>query len=454
MQARGLAWGEFMAMLRFVLGACVGAALLVLLSPPLASAAVPAGPVNVDETVTIALHNPTVTKAEQDVQIAQEQAQGAGAAREPNVNLSVTSVYNPNPASVTIPGAGGGAGTTFQIGRELTDTLNLSGSIPLWPRERWRAPMAAAEANVGATTESLNRTRQTVTYLTRQSFYQLLSAEELLVVAESAVKVAEKQLKLAEDTVAAGVAAPLDVYQARAVLADARVNLAKAQNAVELSRSSLAVQMGLPAATPVTIIPPGGPLPTPPPLDPAVATALRIRPEIAQLGYRRQQQEASIEAIKLQQRASVTLSANYAKPLDPGPSGLGSSGLSVTAAVGWNLYNGGKTNAELAAARIQLAEIDTTQRQVELGIGLEVRQAWLSLDNANKQLTAATEQERAAREALRIAELRYREGEGILLEVEQARLKLTQAQTAVAQARLQAFTAEAQLRYAVGVPAP
>jgi len=101
---------------------------------------------------------------------------------------------------------------------------------------------------------------------------------------------------------------------------------------------------------------------------------------------------------------------------------------------------------------VQLAQLDTSATQLELGITLDVRQAYLGLQNATAQLTAAGDARKAAAEALRIAQIRYENGQGIVLEIEQARLQLTQAETALAQAQFQAQVSAAQLTYALGEP--
>jgi outer membrane protein TolC len=298
---------------------------------------------------------------------------------------------------------------------------------------------------------SLERTRQQIAFQTRQAFYQFLSAMELLKVAQYNVTLAETQLKVAQATFDAGTAPKLDVFQAQATLADAQVGLARAQNGVDIARATLATQLGLPAGTPVEIQPPAE-LPTAPAqVEPLVATAISERPELRQLTYRRQQIDANIALIKLTKQPLVNLQAGYNQTL-VGGSLFGSNGLSFSANVAFTLYNGGKSRADLAAAQTQLTQITTIQHQTELGVTLDVRQAWLNLQNALQQLIAAAQQNTAAAEAVRIAQLRYNAGEGILLEWQQAALRSTQAQTSLAQARFQALTAAAQLQFAMGTP--
>ncbi len=402
-------------------------------------------PLTVEQAVALALQqNPTIVLAGQDVQAAQAQVAIARTNRSPQVNLTLTETYNPSPQSFNIDG------NEVALSQRFSTNAAVTGSVPVWPHTRWRAPIAAAQANVGATQSTQQRTRQQVAFATRQSFYQVLNAQELLTVAQDAVRVAREQLRLARSTVDAGLAAPLDVFQAQAALSNAEVNAQRAQNAVDLAVAALVTQIGLPAGTPLRV---QGPAELPAAAGELAAltqTALAQRPELTQLNFRRAQVRANMELIRLEKKPLINVQASWNKSLFSDASALGGDGFTVSAAAAVNLFNGGRTNAELDAARIQLAQLDTTARQIELGITLDVRSAWLGLQNALQQLTAAEEGRRAAAEALRIAELRYQNGEGIVLEVEQARLNLTQASTAQAQARYQAQVSAAQLQLAVG----
>jgi len=406
----------------------------------------PPTPLTVEQAVALALQqNPTVTLARQNVQYALTQVNVARANGRPNVALNAQGSYVPSPTTTNF----NGSNITLTPMYSAAGTLTVS--QPVWPRTEWQAPINSANANVGINEETLQRTRQQIVFQTRQAYYQVLGNYELQAAAQDAVTVAQTQLKLAESTVNAGLAAPLDIYQARAVLANAQVSAVQAKNAVDVALANLAADIGLPASTPLTIEMSTRLPALPPDLARLTQQAIRQRPELAQLTFRRRQLQASIDLFHLEHQPIVSLSASYAQPL-VGTNIFGSNGLSIAAVAALNLYNGGKTRAEVEGARVQIAELDTTATQLELSIGLDVRQAWLNLQNALQQITSAEQGRDAAAEALRIAEIRYRNGEGIVLEVDQARLNHTQSLTALAQARFQALVAAAQLDFALGTP--
>lgn len=419
----------------FTLCACLGS----FAQPPAVI-----GPLSADDAVIYALqHNPQVVHGLQDLQIASLQIDVARANGLPTASLSINNAYVPSPLSYG----------PLQLESSLGGTAQFSITQPIWPSGRWTAPIASARAGVAISAKTLARTRQQVMFQTRQAFFQVLTSQELLSVDQEAVDVAARQLTLSTNTVNAGLAAPLDVYQSKASLADAQLTLVRAENTLAVAQSVLASQLGLPAGAMVVLTPPQT-LPTAPPdVDALVQQALAQRPEMAQYIFRRKQIRAQMEVTRLQTLPLIGMTGTYASSVY-GSNALASSGLTFGLSLAVNLFDGGATTAEIRQARVQLSQVDTDARQTELSITLDVRQAWLDLQNAQQQLADAEVQHTAAAEALRIAEVRYANGEGIVLEVEQARLKVTQSLTALAQARFQAQLADAQLAYALGCPAP
>lgn len=414
--------------------------------PPLPCPSPFSGPITVDAAVQYALtNNPSITNAVQDVQISTFQIDSARANRRPTITANLQGTFVPSPQTLTFQGE------NIPATKRVSSNAQFTIAQPVWPPERWRAPLCVALANLGVSQEELTRTRETVAYQTRQAYYQYLTAQELRRVQEDAVLVARRQLELARSTVEAGLAAPLDIFQAQATLAETEVNLVQAQNNVALARDVLAIQLGLPAGTSLEAVEPNTLPALPASPDPLVAEALHLRPELLQLSYRKQQLCCNREIIRLEQRPLVNLAANYNQTVYGGSLfGAAADGASISVDVAWTLYNGGRTRAELNANTVQVQQIDTLVCQLTLGITQQVRQGWINLQNALEQLPAAQTQLAAANESLRISQLRYENGEGIALEVEQAQFQRTQAQTSVAQARYRALLASAELQFAMG----
>jgi outer membrane protein len=89
-------------------------------------------------------------------------------------------------------------------------------------------------------------------------------------------------------------------------------------------------------------------------------------------------------------------------------------------------------------------------KQAKEGIALEVRQAYLTLQDAQKRLAVAQKGLAQATEALRLARVRFEAGVSPQLEISDAELAFTQAQTNLVNAQFDYLDAYAALLRAIG----
>jgi outer membrane protein len=125
----------------------------------------------------------------------------------------------------------------------------------------------------------------------------------------------------------------------------------------------------------------------------------------------------------------------------------------VGAGVDWNLWSWGKTRSQMRQAELKSIAVSETQRQVEEGVALEVTQAWLRLDEAQKRLSLTAEMEAQAQESFRVAENLYRQGQSSHTEFFDAQSENTRARLTRAQAEIDLMLARANWRKAVGASA-
>lgn len=148
-------------------------------------------------------------------------------------------------------------------------------------------------------------------------------------------------------------------------------------------------------------------------------------------------------------RPNVVLGAAY----DAASKFSASSGnWSVTLAVTLPVFDGGVTEARIREARLRLEQLTVLEAQMKQRVQLEVRRAWLGVEQSNAQLVTASAAVGQAREADRIARLRYEAGVGTALDVLLAQAALAQAELALATARFQYTLSRISLGLAVGGP--
>ncbi len=122
--------------------------------------------------------------------------------------------------------------------------------------------------------------------------------------------------------------------------------------------------------------------------------------------------------------------------------------LAVTAEM--PVWNWGETRAKVKKAESQFEQVSIQIRKTEDAIRLEVRQAFLELGKAEKNIDASAAGLTTAEESFRLTRASYQAGEGTNTEVLDARTALSRARANYAQALFDYDVALAALRRATG----
>jgi len=103
-------------------------------------------------------------------------------------------------------------------------------------------------------------------------------------------------------------------------------------------------------------------------------------------------------------------------------------------------------------ARLRTENAQTTAGSVKSGITLDVRQAYLNLQTASRQIEAANAVLQQAIAARQLAEIRYQGQVGLFLEVTDAQSALVQAESSQVNAVYDYLVARANFDNALGTP--
>ncbi len=405
------------------------------------------------EAATLALQqNVGLRAAALDVAVAEAQLAQARAALSPQVALTGSYTYLQQPGqTLSFPNPFAPAPPTVTVQLPPPEPqvvlLRLSAQYPLYTGGRLEAQVALAEANLRGARAVLERTKQQVLFQVQQAYLQLLLARENEAAARRAVAAAEESVRVARARLAAGVAAPFDVLQAEVSLASAQQGLARAQAQVGNAQAALAALVNLPLDVTLEPTDPLEARAVDGTLQEFVQRGLRQRPELEELRARAQAARAGIELARSGGRPNVALAAQYDWS---GPTSNLASSWSVTLAVTLSLHDGGITDQRVREAELRLQQLALLEAQTRQRVELEVRQAWLSLQQAGPELAAAERGVEQAREALRIARVRFEAGVGTSLELVSAQAQLAQAEVALAAARFNQNLARLQLLVATG----
>lgn len=291
---------------------------------------------------------------------------------------------------------------------------------------------------------------------------------------------AQNQQQNAQKLNAAQVGQKIDVLRANTTVAQDQQNVTSAQNNRDIARANFNDLVGQPLATPTTVVDvPGAsvgvdvtntsvvgtptpqgqsPLTTAPAdaaainLDKSLQAAYATRPEYlaALVQVRVSDLGIKLARVGLEPNLSVSLGGEYYP--DTSFQNPRQRVAQVTGTLTIPLYDGGATRDRIQEARLRTENAQTTAGSVKSGITLDVRQAYLNLQTASRQIEAANAVLQQAIAARQLAEIRYQGQVGLFLEVTDAQSALVQAESSQVNAVYDYLVARANFDNALGTP--
>jgi hypothetical protein len=256
--------------------------------------------------------------------------------------------------------------------------------------------------------------------------------------------------KQIEGFVQVGTRPPIDLAQARTDVANAELQLIRAENDYLTARAQLNQAMGV--HRPVDFEVAEETLPPVPGEDGSgealVQRALGSRPELRALAGQQKSQQQLVRAARGAYFPALGVGLGVSETGDA----LDDLQLNWSAGVTltWSLFSGLQTRSEVRQARATLTALEAQTEAEALQIRLEVITAALGVRGAKAAIVAAEEARRNARERLRLAEGRYAPGVGSGIELSDAQTAATQAEAQVIQAEFDLASARARLLAALG----
>lgn len=294
----------------------------------------------------------------------------------------------------------------------------------------------------------LTRIQNEAALSSKDFFFNVLRDQETVNVDQEQVTSATENVRIAQAKFTAGTAAQFDVLTAQVTLTNDQQALQTALNQLNIDRANLNNLIGIDPNTEITLkAPPLPPLDQPVDLKQSTAIALKQRPELREAGNNITIAKKLIKlaGASLQPSLGVGAGASYS-----GPTNTNNSSFDLSAQLNFPLSDGGATKSRIRQADIDLQTQLTTQSQLEQNITLEVRQAYLNVNNAQNQAGTAGVGVTQAEEAVRLAQVRFQYGIGTFLDVINAQAQLAIARNNLATAQYDYQTSLAQLVRAEG----
>jgi len=328
-------------------------------------------------------------------------------------------------------------------------TDNLNNSIQLGYRffdgGRNRAGLNVSQAQAVATRFELAAVQDRLAFEVVRAFNLIDQAEGLIKAHQAEVAIVVAALKTARVRYDEGMTLRTNILDLEVQEARARENLIQSQHNLTLTQQIFLNLLGL-ADGEVRLAQLDASEQVIPPSD-----NVSKRAELAIL-------DATLTSA--QARLSQARAGRY--PALDGYAGYGADQGSITGGNGqswqvglkfqYDLFDGHRTQAEIAKAEASLNELREQRRKTELAVGLEIKQARLSLADAEERLAVSEKTVAQAEESLRINNDRFAEGLVLAADLIGAQNRLTEVQIRRTSAATARRIAIAELRRAAGLP--
>jgi outer membrane protein len=295
-----------------------------------------------------------------------------------------------------------------------------------------------ANYQAGKAGSEIARFDETVTTLdlvqdVKIAYFNILKAERLLDVALQSVEQLKAHRDIAQNFFDVGLIPRNDLLRAEVELANGRQSLVKADNGVELAKSKFNTVLRRYINTPTKVEDILSYKPFVTPLDDCLKTALENRPEIKSTSMKVNQAQSMVRVAKSEFFPSVNAIGHYERYGDtPEVSGTpykDRESWYVGVNANWNFWEWGRTKYRVDYRRSLENQSNDALQNVRDQVALDIKNAWLSAHEAEKQIQVSQKAIEQAEENFRISEERYKEQVGTSTDVMDAQTLLTRAKS-------------------------
>ncbi len=391
----------------------------------------PAGPVALERLVCTALRvHPSVVGARRGAEGAQARMRAAEAVYRPRVSMDASRTYE----------------RSSEAGTRRFHSLGFDVSWLLFDFGQGAAQARAAGEEWLAAQQDLRTAEVDAAFAVRTAYFTLAKQIELLAVASETVRQFETHLEQVRELVRVGKRIPYDETKAQVDVGNARLAETQARNAVETAHATLATAVGIAEVvhwTPTDRAADG----KRPEFDAAWAEARSRAPDIAASRAREQAASAIVDARVAALYPSLSLGAGYRRSGTDFP-------LPWTFHVGpsiqWTPFDGFENLATIDEAVASFRASSASRTQVEQRTWLELRTAWVAVEDARQRIAIAELVVKSAEENLELARGLFEHGKSTSVELADATQGLAEARATVVDARADLAIADARLARAMG----
>ncbi len=411
-----------------------------------------------DQALAIALKaNRKLDDANLEVQKATAGLNAAKTNLLPSLKLGATEAYNLSPQAFTFPqGVFGNNGpgpipsveTQINSQSQFTTGLSLDVSQPLLQLYRLNLIVDQHGIQQSLAQQGVRAERQELVKQVRQQYFELLKTQSSLGATEESIAFYRELAQLTERYVKEKVALQYQSLEANARLARAEHKARTERNALETQSARFNELLGRDVKTRFQVAEVPGLEALRVSQSDAEASALAQRPEVQAAKLKLQQAQTGYKIVKSEYLPDLNLTMRYSRLFNTEfiPPEVWTVGLELR----WEFYDWGKKSQDLHKKSAAIAQARNGVEDAQAQIVIEVDARRRELEEARSYLQVTEMTQAAAREKVRVLLNQYRQKAVLLKDLLQAESELADANNEHEQALLSLWTADAQLRKAMG----
>ncbi len=314
--------------------------------------------------------------------------------------------------------------------------------------------MEEKSASRSSAKNSYELTRRELILSVKQAYFDVLKSKMLLEIQKEALKRADEQLKIAQTRYELGAASYSDVLKAKVLHGDVRLALITAENTVKLAKASLNSWMGQDVNSPIDV----EENLTKPGFDhsyeEALNKAMQDNPNLNKAKYDLNSARAQFGMARSGFFPTFGVSGAYSwsnEDLDQLKNiRRRDYDWSFSASVSFNIFDNFQKHYNLSYAKANRNSALEGYQQTKRDVALELKQAYLNVQEAQQKIDLSEEKVESAGEDLDLVQEKYNLGSASILELLDAEVSFKQAESDKVEALYDYNLAVAQFEKAMG----
>lgn len=324
-------------------------------------------------------------------------------------------------------------------------------SVPIYSGGKLESQIEQARLNLKVADLEIQATKQQLRQTVISGYLTVLQYRNEVQINLNTVKNYEDHLNLVKEKFDLGMVAKTDVLSSQVNLAKAQDSLIKAQNNHNNAVAALNNAIGLPHGAELKLKDGFSYEKYPLTLEECIQHAESYRPEIAQNQAKVASARHGVKIAKSGHAPTVDFSAEQDWN-DTQLAGTKNSNWLIKLTTSLNVFDAGLTDAKIKQAQHNVNMVSDEAAQQRDSILLDVRQDYLSMQEAEKRIKTNELSVGQAEENLMIEKVKYEVGSGTNLDLLDAVLSLDSAKKDYNQALYDYNTNKAKLEEAMGLP--